>query len=563
MVLLLGLIALVQATVYVLVSQASERNALAHIRQNLGIGARIFQQSLNERIETLSTGARLMAEDYAIKPLLMRDPDAGTLRSTLQSFTTRVGADVICLFTAEAELLASTDKSLGPDQIAPFRRLIERATEGDLERTSGYALLHDQLQVLVVVPLYAPKPNVAYWFGLAFPIDRSFAQKIREVSQLEVTFLSGPPQQLPRVLATTVSGPAGNNLSAAFGQASTSTAEGSTSFVTLDGEPYVTRFEPLARLDGEPVRIALQRSLQAELAPSRELERVMLAISLAALLAASVAAWTLAQGVSRPVQELAAHTGRVARGDYTTRIALDRADELGQLATAFNDMTSGLAERDRVRDLLGKVVSPEIATQLLHSGVALGGEDRIVTVLFCDLRHFTSLSERLEPQAALGLLNRYLDRMSTVIESRGGVIDKYIGDAIMALFGAPVHHAQAADQAVATARDMVTALATLNQELAAEGQPTLAFGIGINTARVVAGNMGSKSRLNYTVIGDGVNLASRLEGLTREPSYATPVILSEATVRALATPVSTRELGLVTVKGKVEPVRIFALTLHP
>jgi len=267
----------------------------------------------------------------------------------------------------------------------------------------------------------------------------------------------------------------------------------------------------------------------------------------------------IARGVSQPVRQLAEHTRHVATGDYTRRIDLPREDELGQLATAFNQMTAGLAERDRVRDLLGKVVSPEIATQLLHSDLQLGGEEREVTILFCDLRDFTGLSERMAPADVLTLLNRYLDRMSAIIERHGGVIDKYIGDAIMALFGAPVADPAAASKAVAAAREMAQALHTFNRELAAEGRPALAFGIGINTARVVAGNMGSSTRLNYTVIGDGVNLASRLEALTKNPAYDTPIIVSEATLRAMQDPPSSRVLGEVTVKGKAEPVKIFAL----
>ena len=151
-----------------------------------------------------------------------------------------------------------------------------------------------------------------------------------------------------------------------------------------------------------------------------------------------------------------------------------------------------------------------------------------------------------------GALNRVLEE--------GGSIDKYIGDAIMALFGAPVAAPDAAARALAAARDMARALDRLNEELAAEGRPALAFGIGINTARVVAGNMGSKSRLNYTVIGDGVNLASRLEGLTKDPAYATPIIVSEATLAAIQPRPYARELGEVRVKGKTESVKIYALT---
>ena len=133
----------------------------------------------------------------------------------------------------------------------------------------------------------------------------------------------------------------------------------------------------------------------------------------------------------------------------------------------MNAMSAGLAERDRVRDLLDKNVSPEVAAQLLRDGAALGGEEREVTVLFADLRGFTTLSERLSPPELLTLLNRYLDRMSGAIEAHGGVIDKFIGDAIMALFGAPVAQGDAAIRAINAARAMEAALVELNAELAA------------------------------------------------------------------------------------------------
>jgi adenylate cyclase len=222
-------------------------------------------------------------------------------------------------------------------------------------------------------------------------------------------------------------------------------------------------------------------------------------------------------------------------------------------------MSDGLAERDRVRDLLGKVVSPEIAAQLLRAGIVLGGEEREVTILFSDLRNFTALSETLPPAAVLALLNRYLDRMSAVVEAHGGVIDKYIGDALMALFGAPLADPAAADHALDAALAMDASLRAFNAELAAEGRAPLAFGIGLNTARVVAGNMGSRRRLNYTVIGDGVNVAARLEDLTKTPAYRARILVGEATLRAAQIPRAVRPLGEVSVKGRAEPVRIFAL----
>jgi adenylate cyclase len=227
----------------------------------------------------------------------------------------------------------------------------------------------------------------------------------------------------------------------------------------------------------------------------------------------------------------------------------------------MNQMSVGLSERDRVRDLLDKNVSPEVATALLRDGSALGGQEREVTILFADLRGFTTLSEQLTPHELLTLLNRYLDRMSAAIEAHGGVIDKFIGDAIMALFGAPVAQADAADRALAAALAMEKALVQLNAELATEGIAPLAIGIGVNTACVVAGNIGSSRRLNYSVIGDGVNVASRLQSLTRTPEYHTNIITSAATLAALGDPkkFAPRPLGRVPVKGRAEPVEIFAV----
>ena len=564
--LLAGLFAVVQVSVYLLVTRANEANAREHIAQNLRTGAKIFRQYISERIEYLTGAAMVLSNDYAMKQVFIHDPvDRETLRSILESYADRlqfnksVTRPPMFFFSLEGELLADTGRTRQATEpnTAPFRHLIKVIENGDAEQASGYAYLDGKLQVLVLAPLYAPKPNIQGWLGAAYPID-TFAQAIKSTTLLDVTFTSNPSVGNLRVLSTTLESSMTEDIVRHLRTHPDRTEE--LQNLSLAGEPYVTLLEPLELLEEAPARIALQRSLKAELAPARELERTVLFISLAALATATIVAFAIARGVSRPMQQLARHTKLVAEGDYTQHIDLARADELGQLATAFNQMTAGLAERDKVRNLLGKVVSPEIATQLLHSDLKLGGEEREVTILFCDLRNFTGMSEKMPPTEMLALLNRYLDRMSTIIERHGGVIDKYIGDAIMALFGAPIAIPDAPDRAVSAAREMARALDLLNRELMAEGKPALAFGIGINTARVVAGNMGSKNRLNYTVIGDGVNLASRLEGLTKDPAYASPVIVSEATLKAMHPQPAARELGEVLVKGKATAVKIFALS---
>ncbi|HEY1107283.1 MAG TPA: adenylate/guanylate cyclase domain-containing protein, partial [Opitutaceae bacterium] len=320
----------------------------------------------------------------------------------------------------------------------------------------------------------------------------------------------------------------------------------------------------MRRLPAGPQRSAtllLHYSLDEKLRPARVLHWTILGITLGSLILAFVIAQVFAQRLAKPIVELVGHTRRIARGDYSIRNKSYRNDELGRLSEAFDQMASGLDERERIRVAFGKAVSPEIARQLLRDGARLGGEERQVTILFTDLRGFTSLSEKLPPQELITLLNRYLDRMVSVIDRHGGTIDKFIGDSIMALFGAPGEQPDAADRALAAALDMQRALADLNRELAAENRPPLAIGIGINTARVVAGNMGSHSRLNYTVLGDGVNVASRLQSLTRTPEYRTDLITSAATLAALKAPAAfrARSLGSVQVKGRAEPVEIFAV----
>jgi adenylate cyclase len=311
--------------------------------------------------------------------------------------------------------------------------------------------------------------------------------------------------------------------------------------------------------ESETIVALLQRSLDRELAPYLRLERTYLFLGLLGLIISTALGMRIARGVSQPVLELAEGAHRIAAGDYRHRVKVEQQDEIGSLAASFNHMSAGLAERDRVRDLLGKVVSPEVAAELLRNDAVLGGEEREVTVLFSDLRNFTAMCENLSPQEMLGILNHYFTCMAAIVEKHGGVVDKYVGDALMALFGAPLANPDDADRAMQTALEMSQAIDELNLAWQKRGLPAIGMGLGINTDTVVAGNMGSETRLNYTVIGDGVNLAFRLEGLTKIPEYETRIIVSDSTLARAKERYQTRRLGEVTVKGKQKPVEIHAL----
>ncbi|MCC6599883.1 MAG: adenylate/guanylate cyclase domain-containing protein [Crocinitomicaceae bacterium] len=214
----------------------------------------------------------------------------------------------------------------------------------------------------------------------------------------------------------------------------------------------------------------------------------------------------------------------------------------------------------RLKNAFSSYVSPAIVNQIIRNASALnlGGEKKHLTVLFSDIRGFTSFSEQLDPQELVAVLNDYLSQMSEVIFKHNGTIDKFIGDAIMAFFGAPVSLKNHADNACHVALDMMVCLKKVNAHLMERGQPPLAIGIGLNSGDMTVGNIGSRRRFDYTVIGDAVNIGSRLEGMTK--FFGVGIIVSETTKKESSPgEFLFRELGSVKVKGKEKPVDIFQL----
>jgi adenylate cyclase len=215
--------------------------------------------------------------------------------------------------------------------------------------------------------------------------------------------------------------------------------------------------------------------------------------------------------------------------------------------------------RLQIKKAFQSYVAPEVVNEILKHPelLRLGGERRELTILFSDIRGFTTLSETLEPETLVGLLHDFFNPMSEIIVTHGGTIDKYIGDAIMALFGAPLHRPDHAVLACRTALAMMAKLKTLNEEWESQGRPVMHIGLGLNVGDVAVGNMGSDRLFNYTAIGDNVNLASRLEGLNKY--YGTSILISASTAHALDGQFVLREVDLVQVKGKAQALTIFEL----
>lgn len=233
----------------------------------------------------------------------------------------------------------------------------------------------------------------------------------------------------------------------------------------------------------------------------------------------------------KPLRWLTAGAREISAGNYESRTVICSNDEMGVLGDAFNEMAASLKEKEFMRDTFGKVVTPQVRDYLLQGNAELGGRTLDVTVMFCDIRGFTSLSETMPPPELVSLLNEYFTGLEKCIRAHGGVINKYIGDAVMALFGAPVPSAHHARDAFAAAQDMRRELSLMNRGFAARGLPRLRFGISLHSGPVLAGNIGAASRMEYTVIGDTVNTASRIEGLCK--LYGRDLLVSGSTERLL------------------------------
>jgi adenylate cyclase len=223
-------------------------------------------------------------------------------------------------------------------------------------------------------------------------------------------------------------------------------------------------------------------------------------------------------------------------------------------------MFEDISSEKRMKSTMSRYMDPVIAAQMLDGDGGLdllGGVNAEATIMFTDVRGFTTITEEYGAQGTVAFLNEYFSLMVDCITREGGMLDKFIGDAIMACFGLPVAHDDDPDRAARAAISMIRDLWEWNAERRNHGLKTVDMGVGLNTDRVVSGNIGSPKRMDYTVIGDGVNLASRLESACK--AYSARILVSESTVKLLKGTYRTRDIDLVVVKGKTEPVRVFEM----
>lgn len=259
--------------------------------------------------------------------------------------------------------------------------------------------------------------------------------------------------------------------------------------------------------------------------------------------------------ITWPIKLLMGAAERIAKGDFKINLRPRGNDEIAHLSLTFNEMAKGLEERDKVKETFNKFHNKEIAEKLLSGEVKLGGERREAVIFFSDVRGFTGMSETMEPEQVVEMLNEYMTRMVAIIRTHSGIVDKYVGDAIMALWGIPLGNPDDVFNAVGACLAMREDLAKLNELRMSRGQPVLKIGMGLNMGSVIAGNIGSNEKMEYTVIGDSVNLASRIESMTKE--YGSDLLVSQTVYERVRDQFIFEQCKSVRVKGKTNAIEIY------
>ena len=324
----------------------------------------------------------------------------------------------------------------------------------------------------------------------------------------------------------------------------------------LNGVPHKVFVAPMGSHPALPkaYKVGLYDWTQS-LAVQSEIKAQILGIGAMMGFVAVVLSWLISLGLFKPLRRLHKATMRLREGDYDVRIPVRSNDEFGQLAAAFNETAAELSLKNKYRDVLNKVTDKEVAERLIEGKVALGGKTRGMTVLFCDMRKYTEITQDMSPEETVIMLNEHMTAMTRVVHEHDGLVDKFVGDMIMAVFGATDTDPTAAERAVACARSMISERKVLNMMSGRD----IKVGVGLATGQMLAGFMGSEDRLNFTVIGRGANLASRLCTV----AGSMDILVDEATCEAAREGRAAEPLPPMEIKGFNDLQAIYRLSLEP
>ncbi|WP_290537503.1 MULTISPECIES: adenylate/guanylate cyclase domain-containing protein [Alcanivorax] len=327
----------------------------------------------------------------------------------------------------------------------------------------------------------------------------------------------------------------------------------------LQNEPVTTYYAAVDVGDTVAGYTAISLSDRPIMAARESVQDTMINATLIMSVIAIIASFLISRRLARPIQDLLEATSAMRRGDLNYRIQDRRNDEIGGLIEAYNTMAHGMLEKDQVEQVLKRFVSPSVAQNMMADldQVQLGGRDVHATVVFADIVGFTRLSETLPPDAIADMLNVYFDAITTATTFYRGTIDKYMGDCAMIVFGVPEKDDEHLFHGLCCAVMIQRMVERLNEHRRAHGHTTVEFRIGINSGAMLAGNLGSRERMQYTVVGDTVNLASRLSNMAGGNE-----IIAASTLLAnpnIASRVRATEYGAMRIRGKAEPVSTFRI----
>ena len=520
----------------------------AKLQQDFTNTYHTFQRFLTLRNERLVESCYLISELPVLKAQLStKDPstiNAYVLKSD-ESPAKLLEVDIFTLTNEKGQVLFRLDQpEKWGDTIASLAS-VQKAVDGKDPSSKDISIwvIDDKLYQTVTVPIYQP-----YLIGtltLGKRITHDEAALLKQDTQSDITFLLGN-----RVVATTHTDIGQVDLlrsyliNRSFLDAGMAGGKSIQQEVRLDGEQFLCAFSRASA--GTDVVYVMAVSVDQAIAAFRKIESVVVLVGLVALVLAIVGAFFLAEGITAPLRRLVVGTEAIRAGNYEFQLELKlkSTDEIGMLARSFNEMVLGLKERF----LMSKFVSSSTVQMIRQEKgeVRLGGERKNVTVFFSDIRGFTSFSERVEPEVVIDLLNKYLSKQAAIVAKHQGIVDKYVGDEVIAIFEGE----DMVDQAVLCAVEIQREIAELNKA----NTEDIRVGIGINTGMAIVGNVGSEERMDHTVLGNNMNLGARLCSIA-QPGQ---IIISESSWRLLKTKsVRTKTLDVVSVKGMSRPMQTY------
>jgi len=549
---LLGLLVPVLGGIFYYVTTNNTEYTEETINTYLALGADVFDYTREQQALTLQAITNSLTWDFGFRTAFAANDPATLFDAALNVLDRSFGStDMLLIIDLDGQVIIDTETQ-GMDVLVGSWLSLLSAADADEEGHAEMIIAIDGLPFQVIaLPLYLPR-QVAWIVG-GFALDQEFVERVKEttLSDVSIVKLEQVSDTQDRDLEVIVSTLTIVDQSALAEQMHFGDIQlDSLQRMSTASQDYTSLLRRLYGVEGGPLQVfaVIQRSYDENSENVVQFRSLLIQFYLLVLVVSLLAVLFLARSITTPLSKLVGVVKQIEKGDYDRSVAVESNDEIGELADSVNSMARGLAEKERVRDLLGKVVSHQIAEQLLNNPIELGGEERVATILFSDIRGFTTFCEGLPPKEVLKALNIVLSTISNIVESHQGVVDKYNGDAVMALFGVPIKGTTDTANAMNALLEITAALEKMDSGLSAC--------VGITTGIVVAGNLGSSNRMNYSVIGDTVNLSARLESLTR--LYDVSNIVSEAS-KDDAPDFVYRELDIVCVAGKSQSVRIFEL----